>query len=300
MSLKTFVANIGAGDALTPYNDLFYRIYGSADNYTTPISTTGSHVTDANVVVANGIVTIAGIEVGSNNSFKIVSVNQQAFEAPLSDVFVSSIIIFEDDFAGVSIDTAKWNFVNPNTGAGMTISQNDALIFSRAQATSTPAITDYVISKVGLSGANDFAMTFDVISLQADKVAHNYWFGLTGDAVFDTRDWHIEMAQQSGLALNKITYTTDGVNDGSFDFTDSLEVTSTFKLFYDASALTVYFSEWNGSGWTLIDSQVVSASISQTWYPYFSMANNLTTIEDDLKINKVRLSNADFSTQYPV
>lgn len=111
MDLKTFVANIGGGDALTPDNDLYYRIYGSVDNYTTPISTTGSHVTDANVVIANGIVTIAGIEVGSSTSYKIVSVNQQGFEAPLSDIF--SINLFQDDF---SEDLSLWDVTNPDSG----------------------------------------------------------------------------------------------------------------------------------------------------------------------------------------
>lgn len=90
MAIKQFLADIGAGDETTADIDLIFKIYGSADSYVTPIITTGSHASDANVGLSGSTVTISNVEVGSETTFKISSVDEAANESILSPAFVAS------------------------------------------------------------------------------------------------------------------------------------------------------------------------------------------------------------------
>jgi len=84
MVLK-IIANLNGGDLVTPDNKLTYRIYGSADNYASPIATLGSALNDAKVSVTAGIVTIENVDIGTEDVFKIYSVDEAGNEAILSD-----------------------------------------------------------------------------------------------------------------------------------------------------------------------------------------------------------------------
>jgi len=84
MVLK-IIANLNGGDLVTLDNELTYKIYGSADNYASPIATLGSAINDSKVSVANGIVTIDNVNVGTEDVFKISSVDEAGNEAELSD-----------------------------------------------------------------------------------------------------------------------------------------------------------------------------------------------------------------------
>jgi hypothetical protein len=91
MILK-IIANLNGGDLVTPDNELTYKIYGSADNYASPIATLGSALNDAKVSVTAGVVTIDNVDVGTENEFKISSVDAAGNEAELSDAVSSGVL----------------------------------------------------------------------------------------------------------------------------------------------------------------------------------------------------------------
>ena len=88
MILK-IIASLEGGDLVTPDNELTYKIYGNNDSFASPIATLGSAIDDSKVSVANGIVTIDNVDVGTENEFKISSVDEAGNESVLSDAFSS-------------------------------------------------------------------------------------------------------------------------------------------------------------------------------------------------------------------
>ena len=88
MAIAKFTINLNGGDAISADNDLTYKVYGSADSFTTPIATLGSHNSDANVTVSGGIATLTGVDVGSETTFKVTTVDQSNNESLLSDEYV--------------------------------------------------------------------------------------------------------------------------------------------------------------------------------------------------------------------
>jgi hypothetical protein len=101
MVLK-IIANLNGGDLVTPDNELTYKIYGSSDNYASPIATLGSALNDAKVSVTAGVVTIDNVDVGTEDEFKISSVDEAGNESILSDA-VSNFKGFLNEFSGASL-----------------------------------------------------------------------------------------------------------------------------------------------------------------------------------------------------
>ena len=98
MVLK-IIANLNGGDLVTPDNELTYKIYGSSDNYASPIATLGSALNDAKVSVTAGVVTIDNVDVGTEDEFKISSVDEAGNESILSDS--ASGFNFDSDYQAV-------------------------------------------------------------------------------------------------------------------------------------------------------------------------------------------------------
>jgi len=92
MVLK-IIANLNGGDLVTPDNELTYKIYGSADNYASPIATLGSAINDAKVSVTSGVVTIDNVDVGTEDEFKISSVDEAGNEAELSNSSLNKLYV---------------------------------------------------------------------------------------------------------------------------------------------------------------------------------------------------------------
>jgi len=100
--MATITANLNGGDLITPDNELTYKIYGSSDNYASPIATVGSANTDANVSVNAGVVTIENVDLGTENVFKMSSVDEAGNESELSDA-ISRVNIFTNEVLGLSL-----------------------------------------------------------------------------------------------------------------------------------------------------------------------------------------------------
>lgn len=128
MAVKIFNCNLNGGDAVTADNDLTYRIYGSTDSYTTPIATKGSHNSDSDVTVTGDVVVLNNVNVGSETSFKISSVDENGNESVLSDAFTALaygirisgsdnyVIIDDDSYPSIALDPKTLEFgitVNP-------------------------------------------------------------------------------------------------------------------------------------------------------------------------------------------
>jgi hypothetical protein len=84
MVLK-IIANLNGGDLVTSNNELTYKIYGSSDNFSTPIATLGSATNDEKVIITNGVVTINNVDVGTENNFKITAIDSAGNESELSE-----------------------------------------------------------------------------------------------------------------------------------------------------------------------------------------------------------------------
>lgn len=97
MATASITATLNGGDLVTPKNDLIYKIYGSADGYTTPIKTTGSHTSDADVTVTGDSVTINNVNIGAETLFKITALDAASNESVKSDAY-DTVLVFETEY----------------------------------------------------------------------------------------------------------------------------------------------------------------------------------------------------------
>ena len=121
-------ANLNGGDLVTPDNELTYKIYGSADNYASPIANLGSAVNDAKVSVLNGVVTIINVDVGNETSFKISSIDAAGNEAVLSDTSDTPFIIEIDSTESGVSNTDQFQFTGAEGDYDVVAKQNGVVI----------------------------------------------------------------------------------------------------------------------------------------------------------------------------
>jgi hypothetical protein len=83
MAYATITVNLNGGDETTLDTDLTYKVYGSADGYTTAIATLGSATSDPNVSVNAGVATLY-CDVGSETVFKVTTIDEALNESEKS------------------------------------------------------------------------------------------------------------------------------------------------------------------------------------------------------------------------
>ena len=116
MILK-IIANLEGGDLVTPDNELTYKIYGSANNYSSPIANLGSALNDPKVNITESVVTIENVDVGSEDIFKISSVDAAGNEAELSDASSAVLSKFYARPAGTTYGNSDGtSYANAFTG----------------------------------------------------------------------------------------------------------------------------------------------------------------------------------------
>ena len=86
MAYATITVNLNGGDETTLDTDLTYKVYGSADGYTTAIATLGSATSDPNVSVAAGVATLF-CDVGTETTFKVTTIDEALNESEQSDLY---------------------------------------------------------------------------------------------------------------------------------------------------------------------------------------------------------------------
>lgn len=88
MATATITANLNGGDSVTTNDNLIFKVYAIADNYTSPIHTTGTATADPNVSISGDVVTITGVDIALQKSFRITATDQALNESDLSNIFV--------------------------------------------------------------------------------------------------------------------------------------------------------------------------------------------------------------------
>lgn len=151
----------------------------------------------------------------------------------------SSVIVMEDDFTGTTIDTAKWDVTDPTDG--VTISQNNELIFTIDKSQSVPSAntnfveTDDVITNGGCQA------TFAGTAVNTESVP--------SFALYNSFSSPLYLAQISRNSSNdaqlKIYYNDSLV----YDIDSTVAFANTWKIYFDDSANNVYFYYWGGSSW---------------------------------------------------
>ena len=83
MAVKVFTIDMNGGDETSADTAIYFKIYGSADSYTTAIATTGVHGTTG-VSVSAGTATVTW-EVGTETAFKVTQVDEAGNESLVSN-----------------------------------------------------------------------------------------------------------------------------------------------------------------------------------------------------------------------
>jgi len=170
--MATIVATLNAASPGTQADDvttdvnLTYKVYNDTDSYAVA-EAFGSHVTDADVTVAAGVVTITNVvEPVGVTAYKISSVDEAGNESVLSAASGSSIVVFSDDFTGTTIDETATGWTVTNPADGVDFAQNGVLQISsdrdQADVASTlpnsietkqqvPTTADYTVAQINLT-----------------------------------------------------------------------------------------------------------------------------------------------------
>ena len=129
MAVKVFTIDMNGGDETSADTAIYFKIYGSADSYTSAIVTTGTSVADANVSVTTGVATVSA-EVGTETAFKVTQVDEAGNESVASaeyDTSPASYPAFADSGAQ-SVTADPDDLGTTNVPYPTTVNANDMLL----------------------------------------------------------------------------------------------------------------------------------------------------------------------------
>ena len=242
-------ANLNGGDLVTPDNELTYKIYGSADNYASPIANLGSAVNDAKVSVLNGVVTIINVDVGNETSFKISSIDAAGNEAVLSDTSDTPFIIEIDSTESGVSNTDQFQFTGAEGDYDVVAKQNNIVVatfndLSGEQTITLPSSGIYVL-EVSAKEVNGFnRIQFDNGGDKLKITDIKQW----GDVVWSS----FERAFYG--CSNMLTTATDVPNLSS--------VTDMYAMFLNASSANPNTTNWDVSSVTNMGGMFYNTSIA--------------------------------------
>ncbi len=215
--------------------------------------------------------------------------------AVTNNVSGSSIITFQDSFAGTTI-AADWT-KKDSAPTFMTTTQNGEII-QECLATHSGVVGEaQLVKNVGYDITTDFVVSFD---LQVDNqaVAAGFLVGMhkgnDPNATLTNRFFF-----QSAVTATEVNAT---YHDGSApdNTTVVLDLTTYKTLKIICIGGNVIFKYWNGTAWVTM--KTVTAH-GETGTFYLALASRVYTgsvVGNQIKLDNVRISSADFSTQYPV
>lgn len=273
MATASITATLNGGDLVTPKNDLIFKIYGSTDGYTTPIKTTGSHTSDADVTVTGDSVTINNVNVGAETLFKITALDAAANESIKSDAYDTATPEINYTFDGTTIDTGEWTVTNPNNTV-VGISQNDKLIMTKLDG-SAEVITARTNSISSVKKFSSGTFEFDYF-ISSDLQ------GSIGAILYNSTDTLIGgILSPSSSPFGKIRiYSSGGANQTTAEDYSSPYVR--FKLIYNGSTIDFYYDK--GAGYvSLGEYAAVLGDVSMFIYGVNGSQNGYTHF-DNLKI----------------
>ena len=198
-----------------------------------------------------------------------------------------SIILFEDDFTGTSLDTAKWDLSNPDS-ADLIISQNDKLLFTR--------VTDLQVTNSlnnNITSDNSYLKGGALSVLCNREVGYNIsntvirWdFNGTSDQIrINTEnDDFLLIIRQGGTTVYNVSsgVTTD----------------KRIKVTYDNSN-DIKFWYWGGASWVQMGT-TQNYNLGAVGFVSLSSGSNAgDAINDVFSFDDVRVTNADYTTELP-
>jgi hypothetical protein len=201
----------------------------------------------------------------------------------------STIILFEDDFAGGTIDTAKWNS-NPSIDIGIT--QNNELIFTDLTNNGSPASADIDTSgkfTIATSGVTTvLKYTLDQSSLTDKSSYRTFDFRNAADTNLIRLLRDSTAPNTEGFFLIKEGGSTTSNIDTNADMGGS------WKIVLDgAGTATIY--RWETGAWA----SKGSGSYNEDTY-YIRIVRALNSVLNDVwKIDNVYVTDTDFATENP-
>ena len=240
-------ANLNGGDLVTPDNELTFNIYGSADNYASPIANLGSAVNDAKVSVLNGVVTIINVDVGNETSFKISSIDAAGNEAVLSDTSDTPFIIEIDSTESGVSNTDQFQFTGAEGDYDVVAKQNGVVIETFNNLSDESTIT------FATSGI------YDLEVMPKDSNGFNIIrFGGGGDKdkMLDIKLWGTIVWSTFNSAFNNC----DNMLVTATDIPDLSQVTSLKSMFEEATSVNPDVSNWDTSNVTDMEALFLRAA----------------------------------------
>lgn len=183
-----------------------------------------------------------GLTQGETYYYQVRAYNgENGYSSVESSVAITGDSLYEDDFAGTVIDTAKWGIVNTDSSV-LPITQNDNLIFTHLSTTNTPAFDNHIYSK---STWQPSVFTELEVDVAMDDPDNRHIFGLSADAnVADNSN--VIFVQGTTTAGDVIVNVkTDGTSDSSTVQVDFTTV-KRFKITVINSDVTFYVSSNDG------------------------------------------------------
>lgn len=201
-----------------------------------------------------------------------------------------AVALFEDDFTGSTIDTAKWDVTIP-TPANYTITQSEILILTPQANINGTVLENNVRGDDAITLSDIEAVSFDIVN--TDQTNNYYQVGLTKDATPSSNIDKIVVNRTITAGNTQIVVRDTSVNTLQTDVVLDLSTIKTFKITNLAG--TIEFWYWNGS-WITMGS--VAHTLVGNWYPVIGGRDD-TSASGDVRIDNFYVSDTDFSTQRP-
>lgn len=215
--------------------------------------------------------------------------------AVTNNVASASIIVMQDDFAGVTIDTAKWGVTNPDS-ANLLISQNNNLRFNILDNSVTIPASNNYINTSGLHEITTGALQIDIQEFFAGTPETTPLIGFYVDA-----NNRAAIIKQSGTTNARcLIYQAGLVVYDTGDSGISI-LSNTFKITVNASNEWQFWYLPAPDTWTQIGTtQTYNLGVSKYALIGASIAAGLDAINDYWSFDNFYLSNDNYPTSVPI
>lgn len=200
-------------------------------------------------------------------------------------------ILLSEDFSGTTVNTSNGAISNPDS-ANLLVEQNDGIIFTR--------ITDADVSDAlnnGWNSANSYVKG-SVIAVNLNQVTGS-WRGVFAIRwIFNATSDFISI---QGDAAGNVRIAIKEANALVYDYTTSgLSIYQRFKIDYsDTNAIKIYYYN---AGWVEID-PATSKNYNLGATGTLKLSSSSNNIGDDageqIKFNRLRVTDADYTTELP-
>ena len=224
--------------------------------------------------------------------YDVGGVPMDSGESAVDNLNIVLIILMEDDFTGVTIDTGKWTVTDPVDDVA--ISQNNQLIFTTQGA----GLISWDLNNLEsiLSASLDFVIAIDIVS-SSNWVSKNYGLSIVssvGNTVIALR-----AKDNTGEDADVIFTDSDGTSiiAPNTVFVGALP-TKTWKIRHKSNIL--YFEYWNGSSWIIAHSVATAGKIDADLKMILQCGDAGNAVVSTTVLDKASITNVNYLTQYPV